>query len=161
MIPNTWFNSIGNEHPFSEIAWYLFDQKDKMPEDVFDDILRLLKDLERNEFIELNESTEKDLELIDQANKNVYEKLLKKHNKNKKKSGDMDLPILQQEKGEAKKAPSIFDLGVDAHKLTQMVELEYNRLALKKEKRTASKAVNQNKKLKTAEKKSAKKKQTK
>lgn len=132
-VPSEWFDSSSNEHPFSHLAWFLYDHAEEIPDHIFDGFKTHMDVLYKNEFI-VNEpeAQRNNPALSKQAHENVYNKIFKEWTRRQKKNRSTDpnsLEILMQENGEdPSKKPQIYDMHLDAYQVQKRIHEEYDRL---------------------------------
>lgn len=139
VIPSDWF--MGDENPMSKLAWFLYDNAEKVDDEFMGELIEHLQDFEAEKIFTLDDHKprvaapaieEKEYVRIHAlATERVLEKLQAKEKARRKKAKKEMPPLLALADGlevneDGELPTSVYDFGIDHTQVTQMLNVELN-----------------------------------
>lgn len=171
VIPSDWF--MGDENPMSKIAWFLYDNADKVDDDFMGELIEHLKEFDEEKVFTLEDHKprvaapaieEKEyVRLHALATTRVLLKLQEKEKARRKKAKKETPPLLALADGldvneDGPLPTSVYDFGIDHTQVTQMLNVEINIIKAEEKMEAERKKAEAEAKKKKKKKKPAKKK---
>lgn len=139
VIPSDWF--MGDENPMSKLAWFLYDNAEKVDDEFMSELVEHLKEFDEEKVFTLDDHKprvaapaieEKEyVRLHAIATERVLEKLQAKEIARRKKAKKETPPLLALADGldineDGELPTSVYDFGIDHTQVTQMLNVELN-----------------------------------